>query len=76
MEYAIAATAGITTVLFYRIGQYIAGPFQIKSVNYDFDYSMVDEAGYPYKGTISLGLENIYKPDAKDIVAQAGYIVG
>jgi hypothetical protein len=37
---------------------------------------MVDEAGYPYKGTISLGLENIYKPDAKDIVAQAGYIVG
>jgi len=75
MEYAIAATAGITTVLFYRIGQYIAGPFQIKSVNYDFDYSMVDEAGYPYKGTISLGLENIYKPDAKDIVAQAGYVV-
>lgn len=75
MEYAISAAAGITTVLFYRIGQYIAGPFQIKSVNYDFDYSMVDEAGYPYKGNITLGLENIYRPDAKDIVAQAGYVV-
>ena len=75
MEYAISAVAGITTVLFYRIGQYIAGPFQIKSVNYDFDYNMVDEAGYPYKGNITLGLENIYRPDAKDIVAQAGYVV-
>lgn len=75
MEYAISAAAGITTVLFYRIGQYIAGPFQIKSVNYDFDYNMVDEAGYPYKGNITLGLENIYKPDAKDIIAQAGYVV-
>lgn len=75
MEYAISASAGITTVLFYRIGQYIAGPFQIKSVNYDFDYNMVDEAGYPYKGNITLGLENIYKPDANDIVAQAGYVV-
>lgn len=76
MEYAISAAAGITTVLFYRVGQYIAGPFQITSVNYDFDYSMVDEAGYPYKGNISLGLRNIYKPDAPDLIAQAGYVFG
>lgn len=76
MEYAISAAAGITTVLFYRVGQYIAGPFQIESVNYDFDYSMVDEAGYPYKGNITFGLKNIYKPDAPDLMAQAGYIFG
>lgn len=76
MEYAISAAAGITTVLFYRVGQYIAGPFQVTSVNYNFDYSMVDEAGYPYKGDISLGLRNIYKPDAPDLIAQAGYTFG
>lgn len=76
MEFAISAAAGITTVLFYRIGQYIAGPFQIESISYNFDYSMVDEAGYPYKGDINLGLRYIYKPEARDLIAQAGYIGG
>lgn len=71
---AVSAAAEVSVFLFYRLGQYIAGPFQITDMHYNFDYNYVDESGYPYKGTITISLKNVFKPTAVDLLYQAGYL--
>lgn len=72
-EAAVNAAGYYSTFLFYRLGQYIAGPFQVSSIEYNLDYSYVDESGYPYKGTVTLSIQSLFKPTAYDILASAGY---
>lgn len=70
---ATAAAAEKTTFVFFRLGQYIGGPYQVSKANYTFDYNYVDEAGFPYKGNIAIDLVPVYKPMAEDLLLQAGY---
>lgn len=44
----------------YRIGRLQLPPLIVKDVSIDFDFSSVDEYGFPYKGSVSLdGLESV-----------------
>jgi hypothetical protein len=53
-----------TRALYIRMGRLVLGPFIVKDVNWDFDFSQVDEYGFPFKGTISFGgLESVVMPD-------------
>lgn len=74
-ELAIAALANYTTVLFIRLGNSTVGPFIVEGCNHMFDYSQVDEKGYPYKGTLTLNLKYIFRPTNEDLLSQMGYIV-
>jgi hypothetical protein len=61
-----------TRALYVRMGRLIMGPFIVKDVNWDFDFSQVDEYGFPYKGTITFGgLESVVMPDP--IQVHAGF---
>ena len=44
-----------TRLLTFKIGKQIVGPLYVGSISWHFDFSSVDEYGYPCKGTISLG---------------------
>jgi hypothetical protein len=53
-----------TRALYIRMGRLVLGPYIVKDVNWDFDFSQVDEYGFPFKGTISFGgLESVIMPD-------------
>lgn len=44
------------------------GPYVVKSVNWDLDFTQTDEYGYPYKGTLTYGeLENIKITTTKQV---------
>lgn len=44
----------------YRIGRMILPPLLVKDVNFEFDFTVTDEYGFPYKGYVSLdGLESL-----------------
>lgn len=50
--------SGTYKCVIYRIGRLQLPPLIVKDVSIDFDFSSVDEYGFPYKGSISLdGLE-------------------
>lgn len=51
-----------------RLGRMSIGPYLVKTVNWGFDFTHVDEYGYPYKGFVSFsGLENITVAETSDI---------
>ena len=70
---AVAAIAPYTVLLFIRCGNATLGPFSIESCSHIFDYSQVDEKGYPYKGTLTLGIKTVFKPNRDDNLVQMGY---
>lgn len=44
----------------YRIGRFQLPPLIVKDLSFEFDFSTVDEYGFPYKGSVSLdGLESL-----------------
>ncbi len=71
---AVAAVSKYTTLLFMRLGNSVIGPFYIDKCSHKFDYSQVDEKGYPYKGTITLSVKYMLKPNNYDNLSQMGYI--
>lgn len=45
-------------IAYMRIGNFQFGPFTVEGASIDFDSTMLDENGYPYKGTVTLtGIE-------------------
>ena len=52
----------------YRIGRMVLPPLIVKDVSFDFDFSTVDEYGFPYKGSVTLdGLESLVTANASMI---------
>ena len=72
---AVAALGPFTTLLFMRLGNSTIGPFVIESCSHVFDYSQVDEKGYPARGTLSIKVKYIFKPNLEDNLTQMGYKV-
>jgi hypothetical protein len=69
-ELAIAASldAAGSRALYIRMGRLVMGPYIVKDVNWDFDFTHTDEYGFPYKGSITFGgLESALMPDANQI---------
>ena len=50
-------------------------PIVIESCSHVFDYSQVDEKGYPARGTLSIKVKYIFKPNLEDNLTQMGYKV-
>jgi len=47
-----------------RMGRLAFGPFLVKNVSWNFDFTQVDEYGFPYKGSLTYsGLESIIMPN-------------
>ena len=69
-EDAIKATLNEegSRALCIRYGRMAVGPFTVKDVSWSFDFTHVDEYGFPYKGTLTFsGLENITTTQTHDI---------
>jgi len=53
-----------------RMGRMTFGPFLIKNVSWSFDFTQVDEFGFPYKGSLSYsGLESIIMPSISNLTS-------
>jgi len=51
-----------------RMGRMSLGPYVVKEVNWDFDFTQTDEFGFPYKGKITFGgLESIFVANPSQI---------
>jgi len=62
---------GFSTALCLRMGRMTFGPAIVWDVNWSFDFTQVDEFGYPYKGSITFGgLESVVIPDAGQVRSQ------
>jgi hypothetical protein len=54
--------------LYIRMGRMVMGPYIVKDVNWDFDFTQTDEYGFPSKGSITFGgLESSIMPDPRQI---------
>jgi hypothetical protein len=63
-----ALKAAGSRALYIRMGRFIMGPYIVKDVNWDFDFTHTDEYGFPYKGSITFGgLESALMPEAAQI---------
>lgn len=66
-----------TVTLIVRIGGMVTGPYVAKGVKWDFDFSDVDEFGYPCSGEITFdGLSQVFINCGGDIIRQWGYSTG
>lgn len=72
---ASAALGPYTTFLFMRMGNSTLGPYYVSSASHTFDYSNVDEKGYPASGTLTLEIKSILKPTNVDMLTQMGYVI-
>ena len=51
-----------------RIGRMTFGPFLIKNVTWNFDFTQTDKFGFPYKGSLTYsGLESIIMPTTSSL---------
>jgi len=52
-----------------RYGRFVTGPYFVKNINWDLDFSEVDEYGFPFKGTLSLGgLQSLWVTTSGDFI--------
>jgi len=52
-----------------RYGRFVTGPYFVKNINWELDFSEVDEYGFPYKGTLTLGgLQSLWVTTSADFV--------
>jgi hypothetical protein len=50
------------------MGRMVLGPYIVKDVNWDFDFTHTDEYGFPFKGSLTFGgLESCIMPDPNQI---------
>jgi len=55
--------------LMIRKGRFAVGPFVVKDVNWDYDFTEVDEFGFPYAGSVTFsGLEGVFMISPWEIV--------
>jgi hypothetical protein len=64
----IALETSGSRAIFIRMGRMVMGPYIVKEVNWDFDFSQTDDYGFPFKGSINIGgLESSIMPDPGQI---------
>lgn len=74
----VASSAyGSASTLTVIVGGNVQGPFFVPTVSWDFDFTQVDEFGYPCSGTLTYGgLLPIFVNTGSDVVRQWGYKIG
>jgi hypothetical protein len=64
-----AAKKGPLYSIYIRYGRFVTGPYFVGGVHWDLDFSEVDEYGFPYKGTITLGgLKSLWVATSADFI--------
>jgi hypothetical protein len=56
--------------IFIRYGRFVTGPYFVKDVSWELNFEEVDEYGFPYKGSITLGgLKSVWVATAGDFLS-------